>query len=137
LPEGNSTSKTTNSTNSSEELTTNAAQKVGDANPSAAAPIEKFKDYIFKPGATPGKEKVFESLGYNRSHSEDLTKVYQEQAAAKYKEGNYALGKKDEYGQRISIEIELKGVGDSAGKTSYLNSGSMVRPDGTITLNTP
>lgn len=138
LPEGDasSTSKASNLSDPAESAA-NAVQKVGDTNQPALAPIEKFKDYIFKPGAQHGKEKVFESLGYNRSHSEQLTEVYQEQATAKYKEGNYTLGKKDDYGQRISIEIKLEGVGNAAGKTSYLNSGWMIRPDGTITLNTP
>lgn len=29
------------------------------------APVEKFYDYIFKPGAAHGKDHVFRSLGYS------------------------------------------------------------------------
>lgn len=36
---------------------------------------------------------------------------------------------KDEWGQRDNIEIELQGIGDSAGKASY-NSGWMIQSDG-------
>jgi len=35
----------------------------------SVAPVEKFRDYIFKPGATHGKNQVFQSLGYDVSYS--------------------------------------------------------------------
>ncbi len=44
---------------------------------------------------------------------------------------------KDQYGQRIDIEIELPGIGNAKGKTSYLKSGWMITKDGNIKLNTP
>jgi hypothetical protein len=47
------------------------------------------------------------------------------------------LGKKNEYGQRIDIEIKLEGIGQAKGKTSYLKSGWLIRENGTISLNTP
>jgi len=102
----------------------------------ASAPVEKFADYIFKEGATHGKDTIFRSLGYGRSDSKLLANIWEEQAAAKFTRGEFTLGKADEYGQRINIEIEFRGVGDAAGKTSYIQSGWMVR-DGEITLNTP
>jgi len=46
------------------------------------------------------------------------------------------LGKYDQYGQRIEIEIELKGIGDATGKKSYLKSGWLIQEDGSIKLNT-
>ena len=105
--------------------------------PAANAPLAKFEDYIFKPGATHGKNKIFESLGYGREHSQELAKLYEKQASEKFARGEYTLGIKDQYGQRINIEIELPGTGSASGKTSYLKSGWMIKPDGSISLNTP
>lgn len=70
-------------------------------------------------------------------NSEELVQIYQKQAAQKYARGEYTLGKADEWGQRINIEIELPGIGDAAGRTSYIKSGWMIGEDGSITLNTP
>lgn len=100
-------------------------------------PIEKFRDYIFKSGATHGKDRIFRSLGYGPEQAEELARIYREQAAVKYARGEYSLGVKDEYGQRIEIEIELRGVGNAAGQTSHLKSGWMIQPDGNVRLNTP
>jgi len=97
----------------------------------------KFSEYIFKPGATHGKDVVFRSLGYDAEDSQMLTAEYERQAAEKFANGQYTLGKADQYGQRINIEIELHGTGSAAGKTSYLVSGWIIREDGSITLNTP
>jgi hypothetical protein len=97
----------------------------------------KFSEYIFKDGAAPGKDVVFKNLGYNINDSKLLTKIYQEQGAAKYASGNYTLGKLDNFGQRINIEIELNGVGSAKSKTSYINSGWIIKPDNSISLNTP
>jgi len=97
----------------------------------------KFTDYIFKDGATHGKDAAFKNLGYGKQNTNDLMKVYQEQASQKYANGQYTLGKADQYGQRIDIEIELPGIGSASGKTSYIRSGWMIKPDGSISLNTP
>uniref|UniRef100_UPI0018C8269B DUF6883 domain-containing protein n=1 Tax=Pectinatus frisingensis TaxID=865 RepID=UPI0018C8269B len=99
--------------------------------------IRKFTEYIFKDGAAPGKDVVFKNLGYEIKDSETLVKIYNEQAAAKFAKGEYTLGKADSFGQRINIEIELPGIGDAAGETSYFKFGWMIRPDGSLTLNTP
>ncbi len=97
----------------------------------------KFTDYIFKDGATHGKDVVFRNLGYGKQDSNALMKIYREQATQKYAKGQYTLGKADQYGQRIDIEIELSGIGDSVSKTSYLKTGWMINSDGSLSLNTP
>jgi hypothetical protein len=114
----------------------------GSGGSSGAADIaivdsRKFSDYIFKDGVAPGKDVVYKNLGYSDKDSELLTKIYQEQGAAKYALGNYSFGKLDKYGQRINIEIELQGIGEASGKISYLQSGWMIKPDNKISLNTP
>lgn len=110
---------------------------IGPPLPKARAPVEKFSEYVFKEGATHGKDAVFRRLGYGKEHSADLARMWEQQAAAKHARGEYTLGKADQYGQRINIEIEVRGIGDAAGKTSYMQSGWMVLPDGSIKLNTP
>jgi hypothetical protein len=107
-----------------------------------SVPIAKFRDYIsrkgpLKEGATHGKDAVFRVLGYGAEYSQDLVRIYEEQGQAKFARGEYTLGKRDEYGQRIDIEIELPGVGAAEGKTSYIKSGWMIRPEGGVRLNTP
>ena len=109
----------------------------GETNPEVKVPIEKFRDYIFKEGATHGKNVIYENLGYSKGDLEYLANLYKEQALAKYKAGEYTLGKLDQYGQRINIEIELKGIGEYFNKVSYLNSGWMINADKSISLNTP
>lgn len=104
---------------------------------SCVAPIEKFRDYIFKPGATHGKDHVFRSLGYDESHSEELAALFEQQAADKYSNQEFSLGLLDKHGQRISIQIELPGIGEHTGQQSYLISGWMIRGDSSITLHTP
>ena len=92
----------------------------------ATAPIEKFSHYLFKEGATHGKDKVFRSLGYNAKDSAQLAKLWEKQASAKYAQGNYTLGKLNQYGQHINITIDVPGVGVAAGKTRSVTSGWMI-----------
>ena len=103
----------------------------------ATAPTPKFSEYIFRPGATHGKDAVFRSLGYTIDDSRALARSWEIQASEQFTRGNYSLGKLDAYGQRIDIEIRLPGVGAAAGQESFLRSGWMIQPDGHITLNTP
>jgi filamentous hemagglutinin len=103
----------------------------------AIAPIEKFRDYIFKPGATHGKDHVFLSLGYDRSHSAALAILFERQAADRYAHQDFSIGRLDEHGQRVNIEIELPGVGEYTGLISYLISGWIIRSNNSITLTTP
>jgi filamentous hemagglutinin len=63
--------------------------------------------------------------------------MYEQQASEAFANGQYTLGRLDQYGQRVSIEIALPGQGPTMGNTSYLRSGWMIQPDGSIKLNTP
>jgi hypothetical protein len=99
--------------------------------------VRKFSDYVFKEGDPTGKGRVFRDLGYDADDSAGLLREWERQAGEKVARGEYGLGTRDQYGQRITIEIELRGTGDAAGRTSWIRSGWMVRPDGSITLNTP
>ncbi|WP_146192773.1 hypothetical protein [Sulfoacidibacillus thermotolerans] len=80
---------------------------------------------------------MFKGLGYDKSSSDQLVKIYQEQASQKFQAGDFSLGKLDGNGQRINIGIEFPGIGEETGGVSYLKSGWMIQPDGSITLNTP
>jgi filamentous hemagglutinin len=114
---------------------------VGKGNQAAAvdavSDIRKFTDYIFKPDADHGKDAVFKSLGYTADDSVELSTLWQQQAVDKYAQGDFKLGKADQYGQRVDIEIALPGKGVEAGKVSYLRSGWMIQADGSLKLNTP
>ena len=103
----------------------------------ASVDARKFSDYIFKSGADHGKDAVFKTLGYSAEDSATLAATWEKQAAEKFAKGEYSFGKVDQYGQRIDIEIVLPGKGSATGQTSYLKSGWMIQPDGTIKLNTP
>ncbi|MFE4949603.1 RHS repeat-associated core domain-containing protein [Leifsonia sp. NPDC056665] len=103
----------------------------------ATVPVSKFSDYIFKEGASHGKDAVFRSYGYGSDDSQSLATLYEQQAATKFAAGDYTLGKADQYGQRINISITLRGQGAAAGRSTELVSGWMIRGDGSITLNTP
>jgi hypothetical protein len=97
----------------------------------------KFSEYIFSPSATHGKDVPFRSLGYSAEHSEELAAIWSRQAADRVARGEYTLGRLDQYGPRINVEIALPGRGAAAGRTSYMNSGWMLGADGSLRLNTP
>ena len=103
----------------------------------AVVDIRKFSGYIFRGDGTGGKEAVYNGLGYNIQHSEMLSDIYLEQAVEKYANNQYTLGSLIHYGQTINIEIELQGIDSFLGKTSCINSGWLINPDGTIRLTTP
>ena len=92
----------------------------------AVVDTRKFPDYIFKSGADHGKNVVFDSLGYTADDSGALSHIWEAQAAQKYSNGEFTLGKADQYGQRVNIEIALPGKGAATGQTSYLQSGWMI-----------
>lgn len=104
---------------------------------SATVEVRKFSHYIFAPGADHGKDVVFTSLGYAAGDSVTLARMYQQQASRAFAKGEYTLGRLDQYGQRVNIEIALPGRGAASGNTSYVRSGWMIQPDGSIKLNTP
>jgi hypothetical protein len=43
----------------------------------------------------------------------------------------------DQYGQRVAISVEFRSRGAASGRTAQINSGWMIRSDGSITLSTP
>ena len=57
------------------------------------------------------------------------------QGLEKYILGDYEIGSLDEYGQRMSIRVEIPRK-DQEGIVSFI-TGWMVRPDGHIQLATP
>jgi hypothetical protein len=127
----------TSTTTKKLETTKSILQGVDKTRTNISVDIRKFSEYIFKDGAAPGKNVIFKNLGYKLNDSQLLAEIYKEQAIFKYTKGEYTLGKIDVFGQRINIEIELNGIRDATGKTSHIKSGWMIRPDGSLTLNTP
>lgn len=101
----------------------------------AECPIEKIRDYIFSELKSNGKKELFESWGYSIINSEEIKKEIEKQTQRAYSVGDYELGKLNDYGQRISIEITLKRL-DKNERVSFL-TGWMVYPNGRIVLTTP
>nr|WP_203699704.1 hypothetical protein [Asanoa iriomotensis] len=80
---------------------------------------------------------MFRSYGYGREHSEQLAADFTRQGTARFAAGEYTRGRADQHGQRITIPIDLVGRGEAAGRSTTVKSGWMIRPDGSLTLNTP
>lgn len=78
---------------------------------------------------------MFELWGYSIIDSEELQQEFIQQAEKAYSTGNYVLGRLDDFGQRIDIEIKLKRK-DKEGYVTF-QSGWMVYPNGKIYLITP
>ncbi len=97
--------------------------------------IRKFSGYIFHPENNKGKKALFEDWGYTITDSEMLQKVFENQALEKYIQGQYELGKLNEQGQRIHIQIDLERK-NRDGIVTFI-SGWMVYPNGKIRLITP
>lgn len=97
--------------------------------------IRKFSEYVLHPENNKGKKALFEAWGYDIMDSEMLQKIFEKQALERYIQGQYELGKLNEQGQRISIQIELKRRNRDEIVTFI--SGWMVYPDGRIRLITP
>ena len=104
--------------------------------------IEKFSAYIFKEGATHGKDPIFRGLGYSAEHSSQLAKIFQYQGAKAFANGNYTAGNliiKNgvNHGRSITININLRGIGASSTKSYNFKSGWVLRNNGSISLSTP
>lgn len=101
----------------------------------AICSIKKFTDYIFSDKyINLGKNKLFSILGFSKDDSKYLKDTYERQAKEKYLKGEYVLGKLDNFGQRISITIDL-----NSGSRSNLKfiSGWLIHPLGKIVCTTP
>ena len=101
------------------------------------AAYQKFDPYLFntKGKETHNKEKLFKSWGYDVNDSTYLKNEIEKQGYEKYITGNYKLGLLNEYGQRISIRIEIPRK-DKMSTVSFI-TGWMVYPNGKIKLTTP
>jgi hypothetical protein len=93
----------------------------------------KFTEYVLVPDHPKGKDRIFLGrLGYRPRSEEDalaLAEMYVAQARERIAAGEYALGESDEFGQRVTIEIELRGTA--------IVSGWILQPGGTLWLATP
>ena len=76
---------------------------------------------------------VFHLLGFNVEDSQYLKQEYEKQAVEEYCNSNYKLGKLNDQGQRINIDIKF----EKNNRKIIFESGWMVRPKGLITNNTP
>ncbi len=93
--------------------------------------IRKFTEYIFNEKYKDnGKNKLFGLLGFLKEDAEYLKQQYEKQAQDQYLKGNYVFGKLDQYGQRITIAIDLR-------NDVKIQSGWLVHPLGLITCTTP
>lgn len=98
-------------------------------NAKADLPIIKLTKYVLSDNHSNGKQKLFTSWGYTVDNAEELQKILNSQAIKNYTLGNYKLKKLDDYGQRISIPINIKG--------NQFYSGWMLEPEGKIRNTTP
>ncbi len=75
--------------------------------------IRKFLEYVLVPQHRTGKDKIFiNQLGYrphNLADATELLALYIEQAEIKFAQGDYLWHEADKYGQRFTIEIEVRG----------------------------
>lgn len=106
-------------------------------NAKAKSSINKYVGYLFssKYFEKNGKDGLFMDWGFSVEDSEYLLHENEKQALEKYVNGDYKLGKLDEYGQRISIKCEISRK--DTGETILYMTGWMVYPNGEIRLNTP
>lgn len=95
--------------------------------------LGKFTDYIFKRSNSKGKTELFGKWGFSIKDSEILKSEYEKQAKEKYLKGDYTLQVLNNFGQRITISIELK----IENKNVKIKTGWMVHPLGLITCATP
>jgi hypothetical protein len=110
-----------------------SVEKVVKPSVTATVDIRKF----FKAGNDNGKGVIFKGLGYSTENSSDLVQLYESQAAELYAKGYFTFGELDEYGQRITIDIIVPGIGDAADKVTSLKTGWLIQTDGSIKLTTP
>jgi hypothetical protein len=91
--------------------------------------VRKFSDYVLSPENAIGKDKIFlDRLGFRERNLEDaqiLLDTYLTQAEAKLSEGQYQIGRVDQFGQRFTIEINVRGLTLLTGW--ILTDGSILR----------
>ncbi len=102
-----------------------------------AVDSRKFSDYIFNDAYDDGKKAIFESYGYGKNNSDELASLYQKQAYEQFNAGKYVSKGNNGYGEVISIEINVPGIGNASGNSGIFKTGWLINPDGTIKLTTP
>ena len=103
---------------------------------SAECPRDKFERYIFSPKHEDnGKLHKFIKWGFNSSDIEYLINDLERQAKEKYSDSDFKLGKLDEFGQRITIIVNLEDKVEK--RIVKFKTGWMVYPDGNIKNATP
>ena len=110
-------------------------ENIGMPDVQATSTIRKYTDYIFNSEKMNGKDALFGIWGYTILDSEFLKKEIEKQSFLAYQSGDYMLGKRNEYGQRISTVIHLKRK-DNGTEVTFV-AGWMSYPDGRIVLTTP
>ena len=106
-------------------------------NASTYSDYRKFDPYLFNTNGrqTHNKEILFKEWGYTVEDARWLQAEIERQAREKYISGEYALGRLNWNGQRISIRITTPRK-DGSGEVSFI-TGWMVEPNGKLRLTTP
>ena len=106
-------------------------------NASTYIDYRKFDPYLFNTNGrqTHNKEILFKEWGYTVEDARWLQAEIERQAREKYISGEYALGRLNWNGQRISIRITIPRK-DGSGEVSFI-TGWMVEPNGKLRLTTP
>lgn len=97
----------------------------------------KFTKYVLDPSNSKGKHVIYEGLGYDAGDTDTLVRLYQGQAAAKFKARDFTMGKADQYGQRMTVEITIPGKGAAEGTSKTVLTGWIRDADGTIRMTNP
>ena len=111
--------------------------RIVQAQAKTISPIEKFTEYLFNSNnpKNGGKAKLFKLWGYDKEDSRWMVKESQQQAREKYVAGDYSLGKINEYGQRIHIQMTIPDK--ETGEMRMFRTAWIVRPHGELVLVTP
>ena len=110
-------------------------EEIETINIRATSVLEKYTKYIFDDDNNEGKKALFEAWGFSILDSDYLKTEIERQAQIAFQCGDYILGKRNEYGQRISIVIHLNRK-DTGEEITFI-AGWMSYPDGRIELTTP
>ena len=100
---------------------------VADFDVTAYCDIRKVSTYIWDIDKTKGK--IFKSLGYTEEDSYLIKCELERQAVKKYANGDYTLKELNNYGQTISITVEIN--------NKKFKTGWIIKPKGLIKNTTP
>ena len=97
-------------------------------------PKEKISKYLL---SEKGKLGLMQSMGYSSEDADYLYNTIAENAKKKFYSGEYILGSLNIYGQKVNIELELKGKGLKENQTYRFITGWTAYPNGKLHNNTP